>query len=170
MAHIVCSYDTFALRPIHTIKSVQVKIISLIAYCCITNSPKFSDIKQQLSDCGSRIWKGHSRTGLSLLCDVCGLNWKGWIAEPGGFTPNMASSLTCLAPGLGCSKLGSVGILTRAPICGLSVCLGLLIVWLIGYKREHSKNKGSKRTRWKLSGLFWPSWKLHSITSATLMV
>ena len=151
-------------------KSVQVKIISLIAYCCITNSPKFGDIEQQLSDCGSRIWKGHSRTGLSLLCGVCGLTWKGWIAEPEGFTPNMASSLTCLAPGLGCSKLGSVGILTRAPICGLSVCLGLLIVWLIEYKREHSKNKGSKRTRWKLSGLFWPSWKLHSITSATLMV
>lgn len=88
-----------------------------------------------------------------LYSDVCGLTWKGWIAEPGGFTPNMASSLTYLAPGLGCSKLGSVGILTRAPICGLSVCLGLLIVWLIGYKREHSKNKGSRRTRWKLSGL-----------------
>lgn len=98
MAPIVCSYDTFLLRPIHTIKSAQIKIISLIAYCCITNSPKFSDIKQQLSDCGSRMWKGHSRTGLYPLCDVCGLtlkmlvSWAWRIPSQQGFFTHMAGS------------------------------------------------------------------------------
>ena len=78
---------------------------------------------------------------------------KAGTAEAGGFTSKMASSFTCLAPGLGCSK-SSLGLLTRAPLYGLSVCLGFLRVWLIGSNREHSKSKGSKRTRWKLSGLF----------------
>lgn len=147
------------LRPIHTIKSAQVKVISLIVYCCITNSPKLTGIKQKLSDYAmDSVGKEFGKGTVELACLHSVMSAasaeKPGTAAAGGFTSKMASSFTCLAPGLGCSKLGSLELLTRAPLCDLSVCLGFLRVWLIGSKREHSKSKGSKRTRWKLSGLF----------------
>lgn len=151
-------------------KSVQVKIISLITYCCITNSPKFSDVKQQLSDCGSRIWKGHSRTGLSLLWCVWPHlkrldSWAWRIHSQHGFFTHISGSWA------GLLQAGLSGDFNQS-----TYMWSLCVPWAShsvadriqeGTFQEQGFQENQMEAVWPL---FWPSWKLRSITSATLMV
>lgn len=92
---------------------------------------------------GQKFGKGTGET--ACLCSVMSVVSGG--KNSGAEDPLQEGTVTH-APG---SWAAEQGTLTAR---GLSSCLRLPTVQLVGSKRGHSKNEDSKRARWKLSGLF----------------